>query len=550
MKTLKVPRMFSEEEMKSQKGNYCDDLSYDILITEDTDVYTTEGELLLKFRKKIMSDDEIDIGFHAYKGLAKPSRGRGAAAGMIDPTDQYWKNRKLVNFNKWSANYEKPDGSLSKMKIQHSVASNPVGFFGKTNMGNPLPCRLSYVTQNDYNTYQAGLPYVNALSESYKELVPEEFEKQMIRSDLNPHLKIKGTPFSTVTVNRNFRTGIHKDSGDYGFGNLSCLENGSYHGGYFVMPAFRIAVDMRSGDHLCCDVHQYHGNTEMYETEDDKIINDKLPNIYNDNLKLGVKGLNNRFTRISLVCYLREDLVQCDQAGVLAEQFLEPIFPSKNIFYINLKKDRERRTKFLLTNYVRFPANDRSDVTDELDQRMVSYHNLPRNDHLGKCACFLSHLNLLKHIVSLKMNNVYILEDDAIRLRPLPLTKNLSQDKFSYLGGFIMNRKISSKESINISHKKGRNTLDPDKYQMLMAMSYYIPKWEIAQKMITSIESQKRFRAFDVMLFKSHESEYIFPATFIEDHVPSNLRSKKDFHCDENYVFANRKKSKKFDFAL
>ena len=40
-------------------------------------------KLLLKFRKNVISDDLIDIGWQSYKDLAKPSRGRGASAGPI-----------------------------------------------------------------------------------------------------------------------------------------------------------------------------------------------------------------------------------------------------------------------------------------------------------------------------------------------------------------------------------------------------------------------------------------------------------------------------------
>tara|TARA_R110000764_G_scaffold199097_1_gene284455 strand:+ start:46 stop:1692 length:1647 start_codon:yes stop_codon:yes gene_type:complete len=538
---LHLEKKISDEDMKLMKGQYVDDSSYDVLITDDCDVYDHVGRLLLKFRKKIMSDEEIDIGFHSFKNMAKPSRGRGAAAGLINPDDQYWKNRKLVKFSKWSANYETPAGEISKMKIQHEVASNPIGYFGKTNMGNKLPCRLSYFTQNDFMKYQSGIPYIQNLSESYRNLNPKEYDRQLNRANLNPHLKIEGTPFSTITVNRNFRTGIHQDSGDFGFGNLSCLEYGAYSGGYFVMPQYKVAVDMRAGDHLCCDVHQYHANTELHETESDKIINDNLVDIYHDNLNIGVKGLNNRYARISLVCYLREDLVKCDSPS---PSHLTPVFPTKNVFYINLKKDMTRRKKFISTNYVRWDASIRTDVSQELDKKMVSYHNLPREDHLGKCACFLSHVNLLKKIIEYKINSCYILEDDAIQIGSLPLPKKLSSEKFTYLGGFIMNRKITSTDPVEIVHKKGINTLDEKKHQMLMALSYFIPTWQVAEQMLNHMLSQDRYRAYDVMLFKSHPSEYIHPAIFVEEHVESNLRKKKNHHCNDNYEFIHHKKIK------
>ena len=45
-----------------------------------------------------------------------------------------------------------------------------------------------------------------------------------------------------------------------------------YQGGYTIFPQFGIAVDVRNNDFLAMDVHQWHSNTEIYETEDVKNI--------------------------------------------------------------------------------------------------------------------------------------------------------------------------------------------------------------------------------------------------------------------------------------
>ena len=41
------------------------------------------------------------------------------------------------------------------------------------------------------------------------------------------------------------------------------------------MPKYKIAIDMRHGDLLVANVHEYHGNTELYETDEDKQYNDE-----------------------------------------------------------------------------------------------------------------------------------------------------------------------------------------------------------------------------------------------------------------------------------
>ena len=106
----------------------------------------------------------------------------------------------------------------------------------------------------------------------FEKLIPEAYQKQLSRANEKSHLKIPETSFSTITINRNFRTALHKDAGDFseGFGNLTVIERGSYHGGYTVFPQFGVGVDVRSGDFLAMDVHQWHSNTAIFETEEDK----------------------------------------------------------------------------------------------------------------------------------------------------------------------------------------------------------------------------------------------------------------------------------------
>ena len=357
-----VQEHLTDEECDLLKGKYLDDSFYDTLITEDTDCYREDGSILFKFRKSICSTDEQEVAFLAFKGLAKATHGRGAAAGPIDPNSVYWKKRKIVKLSPggWSAEYYSVSGKKSKMKIQNEVASNIVGYWSETHgIGMNMPCRLSHYSRQEFLKVEDGTRYLQTLSNSYKNLHPVWFDKQMAQVRLNPKMAIGDTPFSTITINRNFRTAVHKDAGDYGFGNLSVLEYGHYHGGYFIFPKYRIAIDMRSGDHLCADVHEYHANTALYETEEDKLLNDELPDIYKDNLEVGVLGLNNRFSRISLVCYLRGELTECKMK--LNPEYLKPALPPPtklSVFFVNKLKNSEERKKFYGTNWSRCDTHE------------------------------------------------------------------------------------------------------------------------------------------------------------------------------------------------
>jgi hypothetical protein len=59
------------------------------------------------------------------------------------------------------------------------------------------------------------------------------------------------------------------------------------------------------------DVHQWHCNTAMFETAEDKAFNKTLDPIKYYKTKTGTHGAEHPFTRISFVCYVREDLKDC-----------------------------------------------------------------------------------------------------------------------------------------------------------------------------------------------------------------------------------------------
>jgi hypothetical protein len=125
--------------------------------------------------------------------------------------------------------------------------------------------------------------------------------------------QIADTAFSTLTVNMNFRTATHKDAGDYteGFGNLSVIEWGRYHGGETLFPRYGIGFNLRTGDFVAMDVHEWHCNAGINETPEDKAYNESLPDIRTREASTGVVGSQERYQRISFVCYFREKLEKC-----------------------------------------------------------------------------------------------------------------------------------------------------------------------------------------------------------------------------------------------
>ena len=84
-------------------------------------------------------------------------------------------------------------------------------------------------------------------------------------NEIDSKYVIDGTCYTTVTVNKNFRTALHKDKGDYsdGIGILTVIQKGKSKGGYTLLPQYGIGVNYRSRDLLFMDVHQWHCNSEI-----------------------------------------------------------------------------------------------------------------------------------------------------------------------------------------------------------------------------------------------------------------------------------------------
>ena len=148
----------------------------------------------------------------------------------------------------------------------------------------PLAVRECRFNMDCPEEYKQTLPMIKDVDELYKKLTPDHYAKQRKKAD-QTHFKIPGTAFTTITTNVNFQTTIHKDSGDdpEGFGNLLAIERGEYDGGETCFPQYGVGVDVRTGDALFMNVHEWHAN---------------LP------IKLKTK----ESIRLSVVCYLRYNI--------------------------------------------------------------------------------------------------------------------------------------------------------------------------------------------------------------------------------------------------
>jgi hypothetical protein len=318
-KEIILKQKMTDDQIKAREGTYFSEKDVDEIIDYDADVYAEDPDapggkkLLFKLRKNVIPHDLIKLAWKNFYKSANASRNRGAAAGPIDTKSKYWTRRKLAKntIKGWSAQYMEK-GKLSKMRVNNNVFSSVLGYFEKTPfMG--LPCRLTSYTQLYFEQYKAGTPYIEKIDDLFKKLVPDRYDVQYKRAKGNPAFQIGNTSFSSVTINRNFRTGLHMDAGDLreGFGNLSVIERGKYKGGYTIFPRYKVGIDLRTGDFVAMDVHEWHCNTELKEDTEDKKFNSSIPEIYRNDKETGTQGIDKLYSRISFVCYLREKLADC-----------------------------------------------------------------------------------------------------------------------------------------------------------------------------------------------------------------------------------------------
>jgi hypothetical protein len=276
METYKL-KNYMPKGAEHLKGKMLDDKCYDTLITSDCDGYDMYGNLLFRYRKNAIPFEILKTGYEAFKDSITLTEGRGIASGS---------SHKRI----------KKDGTVSNITVGNKVYSGNVGYMDAGAMVHY--CRKTAFARDYFAKFQQGIPFVEFIDKKYEELCPEHYKKQLaIAAGTNRNYRIAQTSFTTVTVNRNFQTAVHKDSGDFpeGFGNLIVYREGDFKGSYFCLPEYRVAIDMQNCDILFADVHKWHGNTPYKDCSAD-------------------------YKRISFVMYYREFMHKCKQPSEELQQ--------------------------------------------------------------------------------------------------------------------------------------------------------------------------------------------------------------------------------------
>ena len=210
--------------------------------------------------------------------------------------------------------------------------------------------RATSYTQHSYDKFKLSFPFLQTLDRGFAELLPSRHAAQReAANQIDPAFLVPQTVFTTITVNKTFRTAAHRDAGDFsnGLSNLLVLSNnGNYTGGYLILPEVRIAVNVRPGDLLLVNNHEYiHGNTPI-ELQDETA------------------------ERVSLVCYLREKMLELGSKEYEDHRFN---------YVESRRKNKEHRLQRRLWNGISEGMWDESEWYDYLEknggrQMVEKYH--------------------------------------------------------------------------------------------------------------------------------------------------------------------------------
>ncbi len=264
----------------------------EFLTSDRNDLYKSDA---------IEGKDSIESIREKYKTIEssneKEVRGRVWTRGNV--TEHYpeyhgWFDRWVDGLSNKPDDLKKEEaeivkGWISGTNYAKSVNSGIAGWFDRYPR---IPYgRATSYTEKNPEKFALAYPFLQSLNRGFKELIPGRWKAQKEAADsIDSRYLVPGTVFTTITVNKTFRTAAHYDAGDLnaGLSNLLVVGTGNYTGGYLIFPEYRVAVNVRPGDLLLVNNHEVmHGNTPIV------LDNPNDPTC----------------ERISLVCYFRENMV-------------------------------------------------------------------------------------------------------------------------------------------------------------------------------------------------------------------------------------------------
>jgi hypothetical protein len=284
MMEFRVRTKRSDEWVETYKGAQITNEMVTLLLRQEARVLRPDGKPLCVYLPGAVSDLAAEM-FTDFSSIRLPSRNRGYASGG-----------ERAKYNEHT-----------QTGVTAPIMS---GILGSIEKSPRFPaCRLTAFNAKEVEKWDRLQPMFKRISELFEKHVPDRFVAQDAEAQrTHADWVIEGTPFTTITINNTYPTGIHTDKGDLdeGFSTLATMRRGAYYGGWLTFPQYGVAVDMQDGDLLLMDAHDWHGNTPLACSACHELL--RWPEHRCEGMEPGADAPE----RVSIVSYFRTNMTKCE----------------------------------------------------------------------------------------------------------------------------------------------------------------------------------------------------------------------------------------------
>lgn len=247
------------------------------LPNEDVKVMGPDGELICVVLRNVFDLKELKYYWPIIRKMNMKTENRGTASGAV------------------AVPRIKQDGTKSRttrVPKGFEAISGVIGYYPRYPR---IPfCRQCAWNQEHPEEFSRLLPMFKRVNDLHQEHAPYSWELQNEWAQkTSKDFIIPGTIYTTVTVNKNFRTAAHLDAKNLreGMAPMLLMRSGQFTGGKVVLPEWRTAVNLGQGDLIIFrNMIDYHGNTP-------------------------INPITEKYTRCTLVFYYREEMYKCGTAA-------------------------------------------------------------------------------------------------------------------------------------------------------------------------------------------------------------------------------------------
>ena len=215
------------------------------------------------------------------------------------------------------------------------------------------------------------------------------------------------------------------------------------------------------------------------------------------------------------------------------ESLFGPVLPKKKVTYnenitrfvISMNNDLgEMRRESLNYDYTHFEGVESKNAPPYISEKMKNRSNISIMTKNGKVGAWAAHISLLEKIVSDRVDNALILEDDCFQVRNFNV-RELGEEPI-YVNGLFHHPTNYSKRTadwVKKTHEElkpttGINVLDRSKIRIVGMWGIFIPKWQQALEIAEKLKNQRKFTTVDSQISNLRLiNRFFYPPLFRHD---------------------------------